>query len=206
MFKKWGVAALKDAERILEVGPDRIPSSAQAAVGRGDWEFADLEESIIGDAMAFSALKARQVTYRLANLYQIPVENGRFDAVVALNVAEHIPRPWQWIAEVSRVTRTGGVIVLVTPISWPEHRAPVDCYRFYPDGMRELLTIGGFEPVVLEYGTSEAPTRRWYPGMEYRWPAGPQGPKARFVDAVKRLANWPTPSAVDLVAVGRRSA
>ena len=34
--------------------------------------------------------------------------------------------------------------------SGPEHRYPVDCWRFYPDGMRAICKFVGFEVVSVQ--------------------------------------------------------
>src|ERR1700758_690440 len=42
-----------------------------------------------------------------------------------------------------RIVRPGGLIFLIAPSRGPEHRYPVDCWRFYPDGYRALARFGG---------------------------------------------------------------
>jgi SAM-dependent methyltransferase len=61
-----------------------------------------------------------------------------FDVVVSGQAFEHIEFPWVTILEVSRVLRPGGLLCLIVPSSGPEHRYPVDCWRFYTDGLVAL--------------------------------------------------------------------
>jgi SAM-dependent methyltransferase len=45
----------------------------------------------------------------------LPFENGTFDIVFSVYVAEHIEHPLKFLAEVSRVLKPGGVYLQVTP-------------------------------------------------------------------------------------------
>lgn len=206
MFEQFAVPHLLDSRRILEIGPDGVPSSAQRALkGSHQWETADLQAAAQSDAtMKFASLGAADITYLMHSPEAIPVEDRRFDAVVALNVLEHVERPWAWLKEVVRVLGHGGLAVMVTPVSWPEHLGPKDCFRYLPDGMRSLFREVGLEELVVEMGTVTPPARRTYPGSEHRWPAGSPSARGRVLDAVKRTVGWPIPAAVDLVAVARR--
>ncbi len=82
--------------------------------------------------------------------YEIVVpESYGFSAVIASQVVEHVAKPWVWIKELARVTKVGGLVVLVCPVTWAQHRHPVDCWRILPDGMRSLLEEGGLEVVKV---------------------------------------------------------
>ena len=58
-----------------------------------------------------------------------------FDVVVSGQALEHVEFFWLVVAEMVRVTREGGLICIVVPRGFDEHRYPVDCYRFLADGM-----------------------------------------------------------------------
>lgn len=58
-----------------------------------------------------------------------------FDVVVSGQALEHVEFFWLVVAEMVRVTRQGGLICIVVPRGFDEHRYPVDCYRFLADGM-----------------------------------------------------------------------
>ena len=67
------------------------------------------------------------------------------DLIVSGQVLEHVEYFWITALEVSRVLRPGGMACLIAPSSGPEHRYPVDCYRFYPDGMRAIAKFARLE-------------------------------------------------------------
>lgn len=62
-----------------------------------------------------------------------------FDVVISGNCLEHVEAPWLWIKEIEKITKPGGLICIVLPLTHPEHRFPVDCWRVLPDGFRYLL-------------------------------------------------------------------
>jgi SAM-dependent methyltransferase len=60
------------------------------------------------------------------------------DVVISGQVLEHAEYFWITALEMARVLKPGGLICLIAPSAGPEHRYPVDCWRFYPDGMRAI--------------------------------------------------------------------
>lgn len=66
------------------------------------------------------------------------LEDESFDAIISGQAFEHIEYPWLIIEEMNRVLKTNGLICIVAPSRGPEHKYPVDCWRYYPDGFRAL--------------------------------------------------------------------
>ena len=73
------------------------------------------------------------------------------DVVVSGQAFEHIQYFWITMLEVARVLKPGGLCCILAPSSGPEHRYPLDCWRFYPDGMTSLAHFAQME--VLEVST-----------------------------------------------------
>lgn len=69
------------------------------------------------------------------------------DVLISGQVLEHVEFFWLTILEVSRVLKPGGIACIIAPSGGYEHRYPVDCWRFYPDGMRALARFGRLECV-----------------------------------------------------------
>lgn len=78
----------------------------------------------------------------------LPFADGSFDAVLCSQVLEHVFTPETFLAEIRRVLRPGGFLLLATPFVWDEHEQPADFGRYSSFGLRALLERNGF--VVVE--------------------------------------------------------
>ena len=76
------------------------------------------------------------------------LDSNTFDVVISGQALEHIEFFWLAMLEIHRILKPGGICCLIAPSRGPEHRYPVDCWRFYPDGFRALARYGGLQ--VLE--------------------------------------------------------
>lgn len=81
----------------------------------------------------------------LSNPYKYPYSSNKFDVVVSGQAFEHIEYFWLAIVEMARVTKIGGILIVIAPSRGPEHRYPQDCWRFYPDGYRALAKFACLE-------------------------------------------------------------
>jgi SAM-dependent methyltransferase len=84
------------------------------------------------------------------------VEADSFDVVVSGQALEHVKFFWLTAFEIGRVLKPGGITMLLAPSGGFEHRFPVDCWRYYRDGMVALAELIGFD--VLDAGTEWAAT------------------------------------------------
>jgi SAM-dependent methyltransferase len=81
----------------------------------------------------------------------LPFPDGAFDVVVSTEMLEHDPSPWLSLAEMRRVLRPGGHLLLTTRGNgFGEHHEPDDFWRFMPGSMPRLLELAGCEPVAME--------------------------------------------------------
>ena len=75
----------------------------------------------------------------------LPFESGHFDAVVCNQVLEHVFNPTEFLGELNRVLKRGGLVLLTVPFVWDEHEQPWDYARYSSFGLRALLQEHGFE-------------------------------------------------------------
>lgn len=66
------------------------------------------------------------------------IESSTIDVLISGQTFEHIEYFWLTIIEIARILKPGGLCCIIAPSSGPEHKYPVDCWRFYPDGFRAL--------------------------------------------------------------------
>jgi SAM-dependent methyltransferase len=125
-----------------------------------------------------------------------------FDVIISGQTFEHNEFFWVTLTEMARVLKKGGVLCIIAPNQVHEHRYPVDCYRFYTDGMVSLARYIQFQ--VLHAHVNRAPSiddLAWYTEMHadaMLVAEKPYAGEARIVD-FKTYTCTP----VDLDEVGR---
>jgi SAM-dependent methyltransferase len=77
----------------------------------------------------------------------IPFENNTFDSILSNQVFEHVFNPNDFLKEVNRVTKMGGVILMTVPFVWDEHEQPYDYARYSSFGLKHILNENGFEVI-----------------------------------------------------------
>lgn len=84
------------------------------------------------------------------DIQHIPLRGEAFDSILCFQVLEHVANPFEGIAEISRVLKPGGILLLSVPHLSRLHELPHDYYRYTEYGLRELAKAGGFEVLELE--------------------------------------------------------
>ena len=115
LFIKYALKFFKDEIKVLEIGPDEIPSSYRKKVKIKSivWDTIDLNPNY-------------NTTFLAKNEYQFPIEDNSYDIILSGQVIEHVRKIWIWIKELSRICKVGGHIITINPISYPCHEAQVD--------------------------------------------------------------------------------
>lgn len=80
------------------------------------------------------------------DMHMIATES--YDAVLCLEVLEHVPDPSRGASEIYRVLRRGGKLIVSVPHLARLHEEPRDFYRYTKYGLQFLLEKAGFK--VLE--------------------------------------------------------
>lgn len=75
---------------------------------------------------------------------RFPFDDASFDAVLCNEVLEHAFEPDRLVAEMARVLRPGGRLLLTVPFAWDEHEQPADYGRYTSFGLAHLLGKHGF--------------------------------------------------------------
>ena len=91
------------------------------------------------------------------------ISTDEFDVVISGQTFEHAEFFWILMEEMTRVLKPNGLLCVIAPNGFKEHRFPVDCYRFYTDGMVALARYVGVK--VLHAHTNCSPSLEnleWY--------------------------------------------
>ncbi|PVY24801.1 methyltransferase family protein [Paraburkholderia silvatlantica] len=98
-------------------------------------------------------VKGNGVDIVINDPYQLPFEDESVDAVISSSCFEHSEMFWLVFNEILRILRPSGLFYLNAPSNGMFHRYPVDCWRFYPEAGKAMVTWArrqGLNPVQLE--------------------------------------------------------
>lgn len=90
----------------------------------------------------------------VSDITSIPVESGKFDNVLCVEVFEHLPRPLDALKELSRVLKKNGTLILTAPFASLTHYSPYFFYSgFSSNFYKENLPKYGFKiEKIYTYG------------------------------------------------------
>lgn len=137
----WNWAAELPADcRVLDAGAGQGQyagyfsqhryTGVDLAVGDRHWDYSRLD--VIGD------------------LLSLPFADDSFDACLNIVTLEHVREPALVVAEMARVLRPGGRLLLVVPHEWEEHQQPHDYFRYTRYGVTYLLQKAEFREISVE--------------------------------------------------------
>jgi hypothetical protein len=134
---------LKDREsetlNILDIGSQDINGSYKQIFDLPKWKYsgADMQGG-------------NNVNIVLKNPYKWQeIQSNSIDVLISGQAFEHIEFFWITALEVTRVLKPDGLCCIIAPSSGQEHRYPVDCWRFYPDGFSALARFAQLEVVEV---------------------------------------------------------
>ncbi|PHV10199.1 methyltransferase domain-containing protein [Chitinimonas sp. BJB300] len=109
-------------------------------------------------------VEGKGVDLILDDPYRLPFDTGYADIVVSSSCFEHSEMFWVLFLEIVRILKPRGLLYLNVPSNGEFHRYPVDCWRFYPDSGRALISWAkrnGINAALLESYTSTQIGDRW---------------------------------------------
>lgn len=127
--------------RIVDVGAGQSPWRELAA----DCEYLGVD---VETADMFGMQRRPGILYY--DGIRIPVANASVDHVLTSEVLEHVPDENLFMADIARVLRPGGSLILTVPWSARLHHLPNDFRRLTPSGLAALLDKHGFVDIKIE--------------------------------------------------------
>ncbi len=104
-----------------------------------------------------------------------PYQDGTFNSVLCNQVLEHVFNPDEFLAEINRVMKSGGKLLLTVPFVWDEHEQPYDYARYSSFGLKALLEKNGFIIITQKKLTADPSilfqlTNAYFFKLSQRWP------------------------------------
>ena len=88
----------------------------------------------------------------LSDITKIPVKKSSFDAIMCIEVIEHLPEPAKAIKEFSRILKRGGSLIITAPFCSLTHFAPYYFANGYSKYWYEkILNENGLEIIEIDY-------------------------------------------------------
>lgn len=85
---------------------------------------------------------------QIADAESLPFPDNTYDAVVAIEVFEHVRSPWKATSEMLRVLKPGGIGIVSMPFLFRIHGDPNDFTRLTAEGLRALF--GDFSQAKIQ--------------------------------------------------------
>ncbi len=138
LFQNWLAGMRLSNPAVLDVGGRIQPYRPLIDEGRARYTAVDLNitplVNVAGDAQ------------------QLPFASDIFDLVICTQMLEYAPEPPRVIAEIRRVLKTGGCLLMSVPSVFPRD-ADYDRWRFLAPGIRQLLSEFSSVEIVPEGGS-----------------------------------------------------
>jgi hypothetical protein len=80
------------------------------------------------------------------------ISDNTYDVIVCTQVLEHVANPFRAAAELRRILKPGGRLLLTVPAAYPYHAVPRDYWRFTRDSLQLLFGDGFQNRTITAYG------------------------------------------------------
>lgn len=128
------------------------------------------------DAVCVDLLPGLEIDV-VADVHELPLEDERFDLVVATGVLNHCHTPKKAIAEMYRITKPGGQVHIEVPFCMPVIEVPEDHWRITPPGLKAACADAGFQ--LIRQGTHIGPGSAFVANVVYSVSAMMPGDRKR---------------------------
>jgi SAM-dependent methyltransferase len=139
---------------ILDIGSQDINGTYKPLFSENKWDYQGLD-----------ICAGKNVDIVVKDIYNWKeIKSNSYDVIVSGQAFEHIEFFWLTMKEIARVLNNSGLCCIIAPSSGFEHKFPVDCWRFYEDGMAALARYASLE--LIEVHTFREPELY---GVENLW-------------------------------------
>ncbi len=126
---------------VVEIGSYQVP---------GQEGYADLRPFFGSKQFIGCDMRPGTGVDRIEDVHRLSFQDGEVGTVLSADTLEHVENPFQALAEMHRVLRPGGLLLITSVMDFPIHDYPSDYWRFTPEAFRLLMRpfascVVGFE-------------------------------------------------------------
>lgn len=122
---------------IIEIGSLDVNGSYKPIFDVPGWNYTGLD-----------LMEGKNVDIVADDPYRYPIADQSYDVVISGSTLEHVQDMHAFIREAKRIMKKDGIMCIIAPWTYPEHKYPADCWRILPDGMSFLFSeIAGIQVV-----------------------------------------------------------
>jgi SAM-dependent methyltransferase len=146
-----GSLALLDSLDIVDVGGRNIKPGQ-------DRSYKHMFGAMCRNYYIADIAEGPNVTHQMLEQYTIPFDDNTIDLVVSGQTLEHVKNPFRLVADMRRILKPGGNMILIAPSAGKRHDT-IDCWRFMDDGFKAIAEECEIE-VLYDHVDRTAPDER----------------------------------------------
>ena len=149
---EYTLASIPPGQRILDAGAGELQYKRFCAhLDYVSQDFAQYDGQGDGVALQTDAWDQSQLDI-VSDITSIPEPDASFDAVMCIEVLEHLPDPLRALHELTRLLKPGGTLIITAPFCCLTHFSPHFYYTGYSRYFYEYwLTERGFEVEDMQW-------------------------------------------------------
>jgi SAM-dependent methyltransferase len=129
-YVKLAIETLPISEPVFEFGAYQVEEAP---------ENCDLRPLLRGKQYIGCDMRAGPGVDRVLTLHHIELPDASVGTVFLMDTLEHVEYPHQALAEIHRILKPDGLVIMSSVLDFFIHATPNDFWRFTPDGFRSLL-------------------------------------------------------------------
>jgi|SRR5579871_1920919 len=123
-----------------------VPPGAVVEIGGGGSPYRPLLDQLSpAPYVCLDLLPVAETVQVRGDAHRLPLASSSVSLVTLFEVLEHLHSPEIALAEVARVLRPGGALILTVPQYWHVHGHPSDYFRYTNFGLSHLCKRSGLE-------------------------------------------------------------
>lgn len=137
-YVRLAIETLPVTDPVYEFGAYQVEEAPESA---------DLRPLLAGRQYVGCDMRSGPGVDRVLDLHAIDLPDASVGTVFLMDTLEHVEYPHRAMAEIHRVLKPDGLVVMSSVLDFFIHATPNDFWRFTPDGFRSLLKPFAFSHV-----------------------------------------------------------